>query len=47
MKKMFSVILIFAIGLAYLYTLAWRVNEIDNNTESLASNYTTSEIYNY
>ena len=47
MKKIFSMILIFAIGLAYLYALACRVDNVNRSSESLASNYKFNETYNY
>ena len=46
MKKFFTIVLIYAIGLAYIYTLSCRVDGLESKEKSLVSNYEMNEIYN-
>ena len=40
MKKFLELMLVYGIGIACVFTLAWRVKSVDNNPSySLASNY--------
>ena len=45
MKKIFQIVIFYAIGFVCVYTLAWRVDSINSaNNNSLANNYKTNNV---
>lgn len=48
MKKVFSMGLVYLLGILCVFSFIWRASSLDNSNKSLASNYDNNqEIINY
>lgn len=44
MKKIFKLILIYALGMMCVFTLVWRADNVNESNKSLASNYNDNNV---
>ncbi len=44
MKKIFKLILIYALGIMCVFTLVWRADDVNSSNNSLASNYNENNV---